>query len=273
MNIYIQQKYCVYITHYSGDKVPPNYIGSSTIKKIQKGYKGSVKSKKYKNIWENELKNNYNLFDTYIISTHYTRQEALYKELKLQKILNVVKNPLFANQSYAIPNGYFGMDVSGKNNPNYNKKWNKKRKKKSSDIMKSKEMQEKIKKLNIIKRGVNHHTKTIENENKKKNTVLNKYGVENISQSPKIKAKKIKKLKKTRELTKIKRFGYENKKKFISDIMKIITEKNLYNDAGKLKISELIKYFNSYGNGGYNALYRFCENNNILYNPFIIVSI
>lgn len=119
MNIYIQQKYCVYMTQYRGSLFPNNYIGSSTIKRIEEGYRGSVKSKKYKNLWEQELKENPHLFETYIISIHHTKQEAAQKELKLQKIFNAVKNPLFVNCSFAKPFGFFGMDVSGENNPNF----------------------------------------------------------------------------------------------------------------------------------------------------------
>lgn len=121
-NTYTEQKYCVYHTTYFGDKLPPNYIGSSTVENIRQGYKGSVKSKKYKEIWENELKINPHLFSIEIISYHETKPAALYKELQIQQLFNVVKNPLFVNMAYAIPNGYFGMDVSGKNNPRYNSK-------------------------------------------------------------------------------------------------------------------------------------------------------
>ena len=78
-------------------------------------------AKKYKTIWEKELTENPQLFETQIISIHYTREEAISKELKIQKIFNVVKNPLFINLSYASINGFFGRDVSGENNPNYSK--------------------------------------------------------------------------------------------------------------------------------------------------------
>lgn len=113
MDIYIQKNYCVYITHYFGNLLPQNYIGSTSIKRINKGYRGSVTSQKYKNIWKKELTKNPQLFETQIISTHYTMQESLQKELKLQKIFNVVKNPLFINESYASPNGYFGRSLVG----------------------------------------------------------------------------------------------------------------------------------------------------------------
>lgn len=109
--------YCTYLTIYSGDKLPQFYIGSTSIKKYKEGYCGSVKSKKYKKIWEQELKENTNLFDTIILSEHNTREEALIEENKIQYELDVVKSPNFINQSFANVNGFFGMDVKGKNNP------------------------------------------------------------------------------------------------------------------------------------------------------------
>lgn len=108
--------YCVYLTTYLGDKFPNKsqnimpflYLGSSTVKKVQNDYKGSVLSKRYKEIWKQELKNNIHLFNTQIISLHDTRSEALWKELQLQKMFNVVKNPEFINMAYANKNGCFG---------------------------------------------------------------------------------------------------------------------------------------------------------------------
>jgi hypothetical protein len=144
-NTYTEQKYCVYITHYHGNKlpvkndlgiIPKNYIGSSSIQRIQDGYKGSVMSKKYKFIWESELKSNLELFSIEIIAQYSTRREALWKELKLQEMFNVVKNPLFVNMSYARPYGYFGADKHKENNPNYKKSPSKETRLKQSLIMK-----------------------------------------------------------------------------------------------------------------------------------------
>jgi hypothetical protein len=146
-NTYTEQKYCVYITNYLGDALPPknnstitpsNYIGSTSVDKINNGYKGSVSSKKYKTIWESELKNNPHLFSVEIISYHDTRTEATNKELQLQKIFNAVTNPLFVNMAYAQPEGFFGIVVTGKDNPNYNKKRSTEQKQNHSELMKSK---------------------------------------------------------------------------------------------------------------------------------------
>ena len=118
----IIMKYCVYLTIYRGSKLPPFYIGSTSVLKIDNGYHGSVSSKKYKHIYQNELKNNPDSFKTVIISKFKSRAEALIKERILQIYLNVVKSPMYFNMSIASPNGFAGMDVKGENNPNYGSK-------------------------------------------------------------------------------------------------------------------------------------------------------
>lgn len=111
--------YCTYITLYRGNKLPPFYIGSSSVEKINNGYRGSVKSKRYKSIWKQELIDNPQLFITKIISLHISRKDALDKELKFHKTLNVVKSPMYINRAFATVNGFFGADMSGSNNPMY----------------------------------------------------------------------------------------------------------------------------------------------------------
>lgn len=69
--------YCVYLTIYRGDKFPPLYIGSTSIKRLNEGYRGSVKSIKYQKLWKQEQKQNPHLFETKILSTYFTREEAL----------------------------------------------------------------------------------------------------------------------------------------------------------------------------------------------------
>jgi hypothetical protein len=115
--------YCTYLTVYKGNKLPPFYIGSTSVVKINNGYRGSVKSKKYKEIWKSELKNNPNLFTTKIVTIHDSRQEALDKEDLLHKKLNVVKSPMYINMSFASKNGYFGTSLSryGQDAPFYGK--------------------------------------------------------------------------------------------------------------------------------------------------------
>jgi hypothetical protein len=70
----MENKFCVYLTIYSGDKLPPFYIGSSSISKVNTGYCGSVCSKRYKQIWVSELQQNPQLFDQRII-THWTKND------------------------------------------------------------------------------------------------------------------------------------------------------------------------------------------------------
>ena len=91
--------YCTYITTYSGDKMPTYYIGHSTVEKVKSGYRGSVSSKQYKAIWKEELINNSHLFDTVIIATYKTQQEAVAAERDLLESIQAHKNPLYINMS------------------------------------------------------------------------------------------------------------------------------------------------------------------------------
>lgn len=93
--------YVTYLTIYSGNKLPPFYIGSSSLERVNNGYHGSVKSKIYMDIWKEELRNRPELFKTKIITQHNTRQEAYNKELLLQEKLKVVRSPLYINLSLA----------------------------------------------------------------------------------------------------------------------------------------------------------------------------
>ena len=93
--------YCVYFTTYSGQLMPPFYIGSTSVAKIEKGYRGSVIARKWKIIWKQELKNNPQLFHTEIVSLHETRKEAYDAELLYQKEEQVVPNAMFINARYA----------------------------------------------------------------------------------------------------------------------------------------------------------------------------
>ncbi len=111
--------YCVYLTIYRGNKMPPFYIGSSSVEKVQNGYHGSVESIMWGKIWRQELKDNSHLFETKIVKTYNDRQEATNKEYKLQVALKVINNDMYINQAVAAKDGFFGRIVTGKNHPNY----------------------------------------------------------------------------------------------------------------------------------------------------------
>lgn len=91
--------FVTYLTVYSGNKLPPFYIGYTSAHKIEAGYRGSVRSKKYQAVWDSELKENPNLFKTSIISTHDHRDDAVAKEIELQRRLDVLNNPLYVNRA------------------------------------------------------------------------------------------------------------------------------------------------------------------------------
>lgn len=113
--------YCTYLTVYFGNKLPPFYIGYVKFEKIKKGYRGSVRSKKYKSIWERELIENPHLFRTIVLTIHETRDEAYEREKEFQYQLNVVKNPLYTNLAVG---GY--ADNTGLKRPPRGEEWCKK---------------------------------------------------------------------------------------------------------------------------------------------------
>ena len=94
--------YCTYVTFYSGNKLPPFYVGSSDLTRIQNGYRGSVGSIEYSKVFKSELKQNPHLFKIKIISTHSTRPEAYIRENQIQKKLNVVNSPLYMNKAVVL---------------------------------------------------------------------------------------------------------------------------------------------------------------------------
>lgn len=95
------KNFCVYLTVYRGNKLPPFYIGSTSVDNVSAGYHGSVTSNKFKHRWKKELALNPQLFSTKIVSYHKTRQDAYEKEEKIQKALNVLRNPLYINRGIA----------------------------------------------------------------------------------------------------------------------------------------------------------------------------
>ena len=111
--------YCTYLTIYSGNKLPPFYIGSSDVIKVHNGYHGSVTSKRYKSIWLSEIKHNPHLFKTRILTTHSDRESATDRERKFQIQLSVVDSPMYINEALASPTGFFGKRIRGKDHHRY----------------------------------------------------------------------------------------------------------------------------------------------------------
>ena len=99
--------YCTYLTVYTGNQLPPFYIGSTSIDNINKGYRGSVVSKKYMAIWKQELKAHPELFKTIILTRHETRPEAMEREVIFHEAFTVARNPMYINMAHA--NGKFVM--------------------------------------------------------------------------------------------------------------------------------------------------------------------
>lgn len=159
--------YCVYLTIYSGDKMPQLYIGSSSIDKINNGYRGSVSSKKYKSIWIEQLKISPALFETKILKTFNIRKDATFYENQIQHELNVVESENYINMWYASPNGFKGYDSSGENNPNYGKKCSRETKQKISEFNKGRKLSDENRK-NMSKSAVNRRKENSWNQIKDK---------------------------------------------------------------------------------------------------------
>lgn len=91
--------YCTYLTVYTGNLLPPFYIGHTTVKNVERGYHGSVSSQKYKAIWKQELTEHPHLFKTHILTRHLSRKEATIQEAHFHKMLNVRAHPLHINMA------------------------------------------------------------------------------------------------------------------------------------------------------------------------------
>lgn len=114
--------FVVYLTKYTGEKLPPNYIGSTSEKKANsQKYFGSVRSKKWGKIFREELRENPAFFSVEILSHHKSREDAMQEELRQQILRDVVASPGYFNESFATPDGFFGRDTSGENNPFFGK--------------------------------------------------------------------------------------------------------------------------------------------------------
>lgn len=114
--------YCVYMTEWlkwtEDCGLPRYYVGSSSVKNVMDGYKGSVSSREYKEFWTSTPRED---FKVEILTTHETRDESFEEEYQYQIKHDVVKSPLWFNRSLCVRNGFFGRDVSGENNPMYGK--------------------------------------------------------------------------------------------------------------------------------------------------------
>lgn len=113
--------YCVYLTTYIGNKLPPFYIGYTTVSKIQNGYRGTITSKQYKAIYQQELIENPHLFKTRIISYCETKEQALSRESFFQNHFSVHKNSMYINMNISNKK-FYCTDHSFKQSDSYKKK-------------------------------------------------------------------------------------------------------------------------------------------------------
>jgi hypothetical protein len=200
---------------------------------------GSISSKKYSKLWKQELKENPHLFHLEIISYHDTRSDALWKELQIQKIFNIVKNPLFVNLSYAKQDGYFGMKCYGEEHPQYGKTRTSEQNKRNSEIQKDPSIQIKKKETSLKNFGVDHASKSkIFQENKKIANKI-KYGFDSHNSNDLVKQKQAK----TKRNNMIIRFGCNSQKEIFDKIFIFEQLYNIKQYKNKPNLSKILKYF------------------------------
>lgn len=95
------KKFCVYLTVYYGNKLPPFYIGWSSRpdKVLAQEYHGSISSKEYKEIYKQELEENPHLFKSFVLSYQNTKKEATEKEEYFHRKFDVIKNSMYFNMA------------------------------------------------------------------------------------------------------------------------------------------------------------------------------
>lgn len=146
--------FAVYLIIYSGQKHPPFYIGSTTIKRLENGYRGSVRSSRWKDVYAKEVKENPEAYSYYILARTDSRKHALELEKKLQLFYNVVKSDLYVNRAIASVNGFFGVSMKGENNPMHGKR--------ASDKTKEAISKSNSGKVSVTEDGINYFKVTTE---------------------------------------------------------------------------------------------------------------
>jgi hypothetical protein len=140
--------FIVYLICYKGNKLPPFYIGSTSLEKFNNGYHGSVSSKKYKKIWKKELLDNPNLFSRKIVSCCSSYEEAISKESYFHNSLCVNKNPLYVNQCKAgNSHRKMGFIGKGKDNPMFGRKHSPEAREKMSKAKRGRTIKESTKEI------------------------------------------------------------------------------------------------------------------------------
>nr|CAI3971128.1 homing endonuclease [Ochrobactrum phage ORM_20] len=165
------ERYCTYLTIYKGEKMPSFYIGYAKVSAIEKGYRGSVSSKSYKNLWDKEIKENPHLFRVKILEIFNTWKEAHYKEIELLEHFDVRNSSLFINKGIfkyhlkvgkGVHHPFYGK-MSGKDNKFYGRthsketreRWSLKRKGKNNPFFGKEHSEETKSRWSEIRRGKN----------------------------------------------------------------------------------------------------------------------
>lgn len=116
----MSEVYVVYRTTYTGNcGLPPYYIGSTSLRKLCGGYRGSVGSREWSKLFKKEVQEKPELFKVEVVKYFNERLDALLYESELQTDLDVVHSEDYMNKSIASANGIFGQNQKGVSNPRY----------------------------------------------------------------------------------------------------------------------------------------------------------
>lgn len=137
--------FVVYLVTYNGENLSAKYYIGSTYKNniLNNNYHGTVSSKKWHKKYFSELKDNPSNFSVEILSEWNDRTDALKEELRLHIKYDVVKSDEYFNESLAQPNGFYGADKHGENNPMFGAIVSNETREKQSKLKKGKPWSEK----------------------------------------------------------------------------------------------------------------------------------
>jgi hypothetical protein len=122
-NTIYQKPFCTYLTVIIHEDLPFMYIGKGKTKDVIEGrYKGSVSSKKYRDIFNRLKKEQPHLIQSEVINQFETNEEAIAEEIKLHKLYDVKNCPVFMNKANQTTVGCaFTNGLLGENNGMYGK--------------------------------------------------------------------------------------------------------------------------------------------------------
>jgi hypothetical protein len=123
-NTIYEKPFCTYLTVIIHEDLPFMYIGKGKTKDVISGkYKGSIRSKQYRDIFNKLKKESPHLVQSEVINQFETNEEAIAEEIKLHKLYDVKNCPVFMNKANQTAKGCaFANGLKGEKHPLYGKK-------------------------------------------------------------------------------------------------------------------------------------------------------